>query len=260
MHDDRTQTTGSAVTPGVRTSSTETRTTIRPNGGSRVPVHETESVRYSDRPLGSRPDARYDMEIPPAFNLDRDRVRWSAIWAGLLTALTTMLLLSLLGGAIGLTGFNAATAAAQGNVPADAGRNSALWAGVSGLIAFLLGGWVTGRSAAVFHRGWGAVNGLMVFFLAVPITLWLGSQGLGSLVGALGNFTQMLNPGQLQGAANTAQTNPTAVGDAAARLRDVAWGTLLGLGLGIAASALGGFLGTRRELEIRGSAGDIQES
>ena len=44
-----------------------------------------------------------DAEIPEAYNLGRDRVRFGPVVAGLLTALTTLLLLGLLGVAIGLT-------------------------------------------------------------------------------------------------------------------------------------------------------------
>ena len=51
------------------------------------------------------------------FGPARDRVHWGPIVAGLLTALTTLLLLSLLGLAVGLTTVNAGTAAAQGAPP-----------------------------------------------------------------------------------------------------------------------------------------------
>jgi hypothetical protein len=61
------------------------------------------------------------------------------VWAGLLTAITTLILLSVLGAAVGLTTMDAATAAAEGGAPDDFGRNSAIWAAVSRVIAFLLG-------------------------------------------------------------------------------------------------------------------------
>ena len=49
-----------------------------------------------------------------AVPLADDRVRWGPIWAGLLTALTSLLLLSLLGAAIGLSALDAGAAAARG--------------------------------------------------------------------------------------------------------------------------------------------------
>ncbi len=87
------------------------------------------------------------IEIPAALNLARDQVRWGPIVAGLLTALTATLLLNLLGVALGLTSLNAASAARQNNVPQNAGQYAAIWAGVSGMLAFLLGGCVAGRTA-----------------------------------------------------------------------------------------------------------------
>jgi len=209
-------------------------------------------------------------DLPRTLNISRDRVRWGAIIAGLLVALSTMLLLNLLGLAIGLTTVNAAQATAQGGVPADLGRNTGIWAAISGLVAFLVGGYVTGRTAAVFDRNWGALNGAMVFLLGVPLTLWLASQGLGAILGSVGGLASSLaaNPqvaqqaqqgaGQaaqsaqqaVQSAQQAAQQNPGAVGDTAARIRDGAWLTMAGLLLGLAASTVGGYLGTRREVSF----------
>jgi hypothetical protein len=215
------------------------------------------------RPLAPPPSAGIterveevrEHRIPDGFDLKQDRVHWGPIVAGLLTALTTLLLLSLIGLAVGLTTVNAGTAAAQGGPPADAGRNSAIWAAVSGIVAFLLGGYVAGRTAAVFSRGWGALNGALVFMLAVPLILWLAGQGLGTVLGSLGNLSGALanNPGATQaaqGAAGQAQAaaqnvQPIDVARAAEGARNAAWGALAGLLVALGGSALGGWLGTR---------------
>ena len=124
-------------------------------------------------------------------------------------------------------------------------------------MAFGLGGYVAGRTAAVFDRRWGALNGALVFMLGVPLTLWLAGQGLGFATGALGDFVGALNvsPGQAQGAAGqlqgaAQQVRPADVARAAENARNGAWGTLLGSLLALGASGLGGWLGTRRELEV----------
>lgn len=196
-----------------------------------------------------------EREVPDGLDLARDRVRWGPIVAGLLTALTALLLLSLLGLAIGLTSVNAGTAATQGGPPPDIGRNSAIWAAISGIVAFALGGYVASRAAALFNRGWGALNGALVFMLAVPLMLWLAGQGLGSVLGSLGNLSGALasNPNAAQaaqGAASQAQSAAQNVqaGDiarAAEAVRNTAWGTLAGSLVAVAASTLGGWLGTR---------------
>ena len=143
----------------------------------------------------------------------------------------------------------------------------------------MLGGYVAGRTAAVFDRGWGALNGAMVFLIGVPITLWLAGQGLGSVLGSVGGLANSLaaNPqvaqqaqqgaaqaaGQVQQAAQqaqqAAQQNPTAVGDAAAQVRNGAWLSLVGILLGLGASALGGALGTRREVRFDHTTGQAVE-
>ncbi len=184
--------------------------------------------------------------------LTADRVRWGPIVAGLLTALTSLLLLSLLGLALGLATVDARTAAAQGGLPGDAGRNSAIWSAIAGVLSFLLGGFVAGRTAAIFSRGWGALNGAMVFLLAVPITLWLAGQGLGALLGSVGNFVGGLDLG---GAADQARraaggVQPGDLARAAEQARNGAWGALVGSLLGLGASALGGFLGAQRDLGL----------
>ncbi len=202
-----------------------------------------------------------EVAIPEAYNLGRDRVRFGPVVAGLLTAVTTLLLLGLLGLALGLTVVGAGDAATRGDAGAGTGPFSAIWGALTGLVAFGLGGYVAGRTAAVFDRRWGALNGALVFMLGVPLTLWLAGQGLGFATGALGTFVGALNvnPAQVQGAAQGAATQvqgaaqqirPADVTRIAEGARNAAWGTLLGAVLALGAGALGGWLGTRRELEL----------
>ena len=236
----------------------EERIRVRPADGNGIDPDGRPAVGHVESrvPVARRVEEVRARDIPDGFDVRRDRVHWGPIVAGLLTALTTLLMLSLLGLAIGLTTVNAGTAAAQGGPPPDAGRNSAIWAGVSGILSFLLGGYVAGRTAALFNRGWGALNGALVFMLAVPLILWLAGQGLGTVLGSLGNLSGALasNPGAAQAAQSaaaqaqaSAQTiQPVDVARAAEGARNTAWGTLLGTLLGLGASALGGFLGTRQ--------------
>jgi len=222
----------------------------------RQPTVQRETVQRS-RPLeGDR-----DMDIPESYALDHDRVRWPAVFAGLLTALTLLLTLGVLGLAVGLTSVDAGQAVAQRGVPSGLGLGSGLWAGISALLAFLVGGWVAGRTAAVFGKGWGALNGMLVFLVAVPLTLFLATRGLGALLGGFSQFATSLNvdPQQVQGAAQGAagqaqqaaqQVTPEQAAQAATNARNAAWSTLLGLGLGTGAATLGGLLGTRSDVTV----------
>ena len=210
----------------------------------------------------ARPDGGdRDLDIPESYALSQDRVRWPAVFAGLLTALTMLLTLGVLGLAVGLTSVDAGQAVAQRGVPSGLGLGSGIWAGISALLAFLLGGWVAGRTAAVFGKGWGALNGMLVFLLAVPVTLWLAGSGVGALLGTFSQFAQSLNinPQQVgqaaQGATGQAgqaaqQVTPEQATQAATSARNAAWSTLLGLGLGTGAATLGGLLGTRSEVTV----------
>lgn len=184
--------------------------------------------------------------ISQVMNLPTDRVRWGPIWAGLLTAFFTLLILSLLGLIIGASSVDVSR---QSNVNANAGSFSAIWAGITAVLAFLLGGYVTGRTAAVHERGWAALNGALVFLLALPILLWLTSQGLGTVIGNANHIASGLgiNLGQISGNATSAAKNITTAQVQAATdtARNTALGTLIGLVLGCGAAALGGTLGTR---------------
>ncbi len=216
------------------------------------------------------PDRPGEVAIPEAYNLTRDRVRWGPIWAGVLTALTALLLLSLLGLAVGLTAVDAEAAARQGGLPLSMGLGAAIWGAISAILAFLLGGFVAGWTAAIFNRRWGALNGALVFLLAIPLILFLAGQGLGGILGTLGNYASALNVDLSQvrnaaeGAANQAgqaaqDVQPAEAGRVAENARNGAWGTLLGLLLGLGASALGGALGARRKLDVNRGTGQIED-
>ena len=235
-------------------------------------MRRTENGAYvaTGRQPTARDDRDRDVDIPEAYNLVRDRVRWGPIWAGLLTALAAILLLSLLGLALGLTALDAGRAVVQGNAPNQAGWLSALWGGLTAIVAFLLGGYVAGKTAAIFDRKWGAFNGALVFLLTIPVTLLLAGLGLGAILGTLGNYVSALNIdlAQLRDAAQSAanqagqaaqNAQPADVARIAENARYGAWGTLIGLLLGLGAAALGGALGTRRELAVNRASGKIDD-
>jgi len=210
-------------------------------------------------PVETVNDGRETRNVTQVLNLPADRVRWGPIWAGLLAAFFTLLVLSLLGFAIGASTVNAGQAA-QGSVNQNAGQYSAIWAGISAIIAFLIGGYVAGRTAAVHERGWAALNGGLVFLLALPLLLWLATQGLGALIGNAGHIAGGLgiNLGQVSSAATGAARTitPAQAQQATDTAKTTAWGTLIGLLLGYGAAALGGVLGARTRPsrdELRGA-------
>jgi len=206
-----------------------------------------------------------------------DRVRWGPIFAGLFAALSTLIVLSILGLAVGLTSYDA------GDPLRNFGIGAGIWGAISTLVAFLLGGWLAARTAAAAGRGNGVLNGAMVWIVAIPLILYLVSSGLGSLLNTAGSVAATgvtaLAPaaGALADDAaaqpGVAATAEAAGGDLAAQAEatvsvlgeavtpanveatandasTAAWSTLVGLLLGLGASALGGLLGARRQPSV----------
>ena len=133
-----------------------------------------------------------------------DRARWGAILAGLFAAISTLFLLVILGAAIGLSSYDAG----------DSGRAFAIgggvWAAVSALIAFFVGGLVAGRSAALPGRGVGLFNGAMVWAVAVPATLWLATSLAGSVLNTAGAVAGTATNAAAQVAGGAASAAPEA--------------------------------------------------
>lgn len=166
----------------------------------------------------------------------RDSIRWGPIWAGLITALTTFLLLQLLAIGLGLVDVGPGSDGGGGWVPA-----------LIGLIAFFTGGAVAGMTSAIRGPGSGLLNGFMVWALGTVLILLLSVLGLGQLFGALGNVAGQVGPGALSGAANSAQGAAPNVSpqEAEQALQTGAIGAFFGLLLSALASMLGGLLGGR---------------
>ena len=181
-------------------------------------------AHHDDRPVGVAP---------------RDRVRWGPVWAGLVTSLTSLVILATLGLAIGAEAFGAG-----GELLENDGATLA-WGIGSAVVAFLLGGFVAGRSSALAGPTNAAFNGGMVGILAVAAIVVLAGVGVGNLLGALGS-----NLGAITdlGAAVQAADSPDSrqVQNALETASDAAWTTFATFVIAIAVAAVGGVLGTHR--------------
>jgi heme A synthase len=175
----------------------------------------------------------------------KNRVQAMPIIAGILTALATLLILAVLGLAIGASAFEPREAGEK------LGTSAAIWGVVSGLIAFFLGGWVAAKTAAVSGAGSGLINGLMVGAGVLALVLWLTGAGAAGLIGALGsNIGDITNIAQSQGTSvDEAQRQAQQVDRQQAFdvVKDSAWWTLGGLVLPLVAAGLGGLVGHNRD-------------
>lgn len=203
------------------------------------------TVHTTARPPAGHGASDETVEIPRAYNLRLDRVRWGPVLAGVFTALSAMLLLGLLGLAWTLTVANTAPPTRGTVLPSGTGVGSAIWGAISGIVAFFAGGYLAGWSAAAFDRRWGALNGALVFLVGLPVLIWFASLGLGTVLGNAGTLGNVLNV-----APNVAPLGPADFARAATEVRNAAWWTLLGLVLTLGAAAFGGMSGTRREIAV----------
>lgn len=172
-------------------------------------------------------------------NGSRERVRWGAIWAGLLTAIGIFMLLTTAAIAIGAV---AVDSGAEGETASTA---SGIASAVIALLAFLAGGFVAGRTSGVVGRGYGALNGFLVWALGVVIILGLAAMGLGALFGAAGDlfaqYQQMGSP-QPQG-----DVDEAAVIEG---IRNGSIGAFLGMLAPAVAATVGGLLGSREQVVV----------
>ncbi len=182
----------------------------------------------------------------------KNRVQFGPIIAGVLTAIATLLILTVLGLAIGTSALE----------PRDAGEGlgtgAAIWGIISALIAFFLGGWVAAKTAAVAGAGSGMINGLMVGAAIIALVLWLTGSGVSNILGTLGsNIGDITNAAQDQGTTVTDlqqqaedQAASIDVDSAFDTVKNGAWGTLAGLVFPLVASALGGLLGHNKQHDV----------
>ncbi len=238
-------------------------------------VYDAQPAAYANAPVATHTTTTTARPTELEQNVNvvtpRDRVRWGPIVAGLLAALATFVLLTILGSAIGAT-----TLSVNGNAPPpgaggrEYGIAAGIWGAISALLSFFIGGYIAAKASAVGGSGNGWLNGSMVFLSGLFLIIWLASQGAGGLFGALGTNlgdlinlgqnTAAQNPGAAQQAGQAAQ-NAAAQAQAAANdpnvrnaavdgARNGLWWSFVSILAGLLAAGLGGVVGHRSEREV----------
>lgn len=207
-----------------------------------------------------------------------DLIHWGPVIAGIFAALATLITLAVLGLAVGLRSFD------PGDPAGAFALGAGIWSAVSALIAFFVGGWLAGRSAAERGTSSGIMHGAMVWFVAIPLLVYMLGSGLGALAQTAGSVTNsaLQASGQVVGQASTdpamqataqaaaqqavpaAQatvqslqatvTNPQNIERTANSASNTAWGTLFSLGLAALASIMGGYLGAKPRMVLAPTA------
>ncbi|MDB5243034.1 MAG: hypothetical protein JWP57_3659 [Spirosoma sp.] len=108
------------------------------------------------------------------------RISWSAVFAGVLVAIVTQMLLTLLGLGIG---FGALDTVEEQNPTAGLGIGTAIWYMVSSLVSLFIGGWVAGRLASTPRLFDGIIHGVLTWCLVTLLTVYLLTTAIGRIIG-----------------------------------------------------------------------------
>lgn len=117
------------------------------------------------------------------------RIYWSAVFAGVLVAIVTQMLLTLLGLGIGLSTIDPVT---EQNPTAGLGTGSAIWYIVSSLLSLFLGGWIAGRLASAPRLFDGIIHGVLTWSLVTLLTIYFLTTTIGGLIGGAGRLVGSL--------------------------------------------------------------------
>ena len=152
---------------------------------------------------GSSPSTMVPMVIPhsdmhqnttasAAVSIQGFRVAWSSIWSGFLIAVGVVLLMTVLGLAIGVSAADVGPGQ-EGNAK-GLGIGAAVWSGVSMIVALFLGGLVATRTGMIDDRAVKMTEGALVWVLSMLALIYMATSGIGMLssgvFGALGGVTQ----------------------------------------------------------------------
>ena len=197
----------------------------------------------------------------------RDRVHWGAIISGLVVAISSQLLLSSLGAALGFS--NIAGSEAPRTDSGGVAQAVGIWTIISVFISLFIGGWITARAAGSINKSTALLNGVILWATTLTISSWLLASGVSGTFGLVaanaGNIVNQVqqNGGSLPnvganipgiaGASPNVSPSPTPSLNAQ-QTRDVAgtgarasWGFTFGTLLGLAAAMIGAGLGARNE-------------
>ena len=200
-------------------------------------------MTYTDRPISTMSD-RTATVVSSDYH---DRVRWGPIFAGLAIALSTQLVLSAIGAAIGSN--NIAGSEAPRSDAGGVGTAVGVWSIISLLISLFAGGWMTARTCGPMNRSTALLNGAILWATTLAVSAWLLSSGVSGAFGVVGsNAGAIINQAQQNGAnvpANTPTVTAQQTRDIASNVSKAGWSFALGSLLGLASALTGSASGAR---------------
>ena len=173
------------------------------------------TVAGADRNLMHDRDVEHHLHSGAAHS----HVCWGAVIAGSVTAMSLMVLTAAFAYAVNVPGYN----------DGDYGFVTGLYAVLTAIGAFLIGGAVTTYFADRAEQHTGVLHGIMTWTLTVPLVLLLSGTAFGMFRMYAFNAFNRATAGQIAGTTND--------------YRAAAWGVFLALFFGLLSAAFGGALG-----------------
>ncbi|WP_373480196.1 hypothetical protein [Geminocystis sp.] len=150
-------------------------------------------MAYVNRPLETSPERQIT-----SVRQFSDRVHWGAIIAGLVVAISTQLLLSAIGAAIGFS--NIAGSEAPRSNAGDVAQAVGIWTIISLFISLFLGGWITARAYGSVNNKTAMLNGVILWATTLAISSWLLASGVSGTFGLVAaNADNIANQAQQSG-------------------------------------------------------------
>ena len=167
------------------------------------------------------PDAPHVTPVTPGEDMRTvliNRVSWGAVFAGVVIALVTQLILNLIGIAVGAATFDPASSTSPSATTFSVGAG--IWWTVSGIIAALAGGYAAGRLAGQPSEASGGWHGLTAWALATLVIFALLTTALGAIAGGALRFAGSMAGGVAETLGTTAQTAMQAAAPALTQAAD----------------------------------------
>jgi hypothetical protein len=121
--------------------------------------------------------------INPYYHEPNKGISWRAVFAGTVTVLSIMLVLNLIGMAIGLGSIDPVE---DTNPLSGIGTGAIIWWVVSNLIALFAGGFIAARVGVSFTNTGGVVQGIMTWALYTVVSLWMLTTVVGTIISGVG--------------------------------------------------------------------------
>src|SRR3954465_9104485 len=131
---------------------------------------------YAERRTGERRRVSPSALARSGGGLDGLRVSWGGVWGGVLVTLGSLILLSALGVAVGMSALDPSTADTE-----RLATVAFIWGAVSLLAALFIGGMVATRIGMVYDRATGMFEGVLVWIVSMILMAAFAGSGLAFL-------------------------------------------------------------------------------